>query len=352
MMLSEQALRRAPKRVPVRYFALLLDFLRAQGVDGARLLTLAGIEPGRMERADDMLALHEAQALIDTAYRLSGRQDLGFEVGLRIKPNSHGLLGYGMLSCRDLDQVFGLASRHYHLITEMFSLRYRRTARHGGEAVFSPVTAMPLCVLRFHMESIAVSLHEHLELLVGKAQGRWRLSLGMSQPRHHERYADLSADGFHFNDRALPGVTLNIDAATLAQPLPMAMPHVVEQIDARLEALWHRPLPDARWGEYITMLLREAQGRQVTLDDIAWRMNISGRTIDRKLRQERLQFRALSQKVRFDRARDLLAQRSHSIADVAEQLGFTDAANFTRAFRRHTGATPSEFRQTAIAADA
>ncbi|MGR4867955.1 AraC family transcriptional regulator ligand-binding domain-containing protein [Variovorax sp. LARHSF232] len=342
--------RRAPRRVPVRYFALMVDWLRAQGVDGARLLALAGIEPGRMALADDgMLALHEAQALIDGAYRLSGRQDLGFEVGLRIKPNSHGLLGYGMLSCRDLDQVLRLASCHYHLITELFSMRYRRVAAGHGEAVFSPVTAMPLCVLRFHMESIAVSVHQHLALLAGEAQqGRWRLSLGMSQPRHHARYTALSADGFRFDERALPGITLRIDAAALEQPLPLAAPQVVEQIDEHLESLRPRPLPDASWGDYITMLLRESQGQQVTLEDIARRMNISARTVDRKLRQEQLQFRELSQRVRFERARDLLlAQRGHSVARVAEQLGFTDPANFTRAFRRRAGATPSAFRQLA-----
>jgi AraC-like DNA-binding protein len=159
-----------------------------------------------------------------------------------------------------------------------------------------------------------------------------------------------SAD-FRFDDRALPGVTMAIDAAVLDKPLPLAAPQVVEQIEERLQALRRRPVPGAGWGEYIEMLLREAQGRQVTLDDIARRMNISERTIDRHLKKEALQFRDLSQQVRFERARELLAQRGTSAARVAEQLGFTDAANFSRAFRRHAGKTPSAFQREASVVD-
>lgn len=61
-----------------------------------------------------------------------------------------------------------------------------------------------------------------------------------------------SAD-FRFDDRALPGVTMAIDAAVLDKPLPLAAPQVVEQIEERLEALRRRPVPGAGWGEYIAM---------------------------------------------------------------------------------------------------
>lgn len=342
---------RSPKRVPVRYFSLLLGFLRAQGVNTARLLELTGIDPGRFERPDGMLLLSEAEAFVNASYRLSGRKDLGFEAGRLIKPNSHDLLGYGMLSCRDLDQMLRLASRHYHLITELFTMRYRRGAQRG-EVVFSPTTAMSLEMLRFHMEAIAVSTCHHIQLLSGPGLASCEIRLGMPVPRHHARYVAMSSADFRFDDRALPGVTMVIDASALDKALPLAAPQVVEQIEERLQALRRRPGPDARWGDYVAMLLREAKGQQVTLDEIARRMNISERTIDRHLKKEQLQFRDLSQQVRFERARELLVQRGTTVSRVAEQLGFTDAANFTRAFRRHSGETPSEFQRAASACGA
>ncbi|MDM0026498.1 hypothetical protein [Variovorax saccharolyticus] len=52
----------APKRVPVRYFALLLGFLEARGMDTARLLELASVEAGRLELSDATLLLADTRA--------------------------------------------------------------------------------------------------------------------------------------------------------------------------------------------------------------------------------------------------------------------------------------------------
>ncbi len=69
------------------------------------------------------------------------------------------------------------------------------------------------------------------------------------------------------------------------------------------------------------------------------------RTIDRHLKKENLQFRDLSQKVRFERACELLLEPSASIFGVALSLGFSEPANFSRAFRRVMGMTPGEYQQ-------
>lgn len=333
----------SPKRAPARYFALLLGALGVQGVDTSRLLALARLDAERFERADGMLAPGEIEAFITAAYHLTGRTDLGFELGRLIKVNSHDQLGYGMLSCRDLDHLLRLSSRYYHFILELFTMRYRRWPERG-EAVFSPVTAMPLRTMHFALEAIAISVQSQFGMLLGKEATAFDFYMGMSPPPHHARYLELLPARFHFDDRALPGITIRMDARLLEIPLPMAASPVVEQVEARLQTLQRRPILQAGWGDYITMLLREAKGQQVTLDDIARRMNISARTIDRNLKKEDLRFRDLSQQVRFERARGLLTQPGTTVSRVAEELGFSDAANFSRAFRRHCGLNPSEFQ--------
>jgi AraC family transcriptional regulator len=50
-------------------------------------------------------------------------------------------------------------------------------------------------------------------------------------------------------------------------------------------------------------------------------------------------------KARIDRARDLLSQSATPVAQIADRLGFTSQSHFTRAFRLHTGRTPSDFRR-------
>lgn len=334
----------APKRVPGRYFALLLGALSVQGVDTSRLLQLAQIEAQRFDQADGMLLPSEVEALVVAAYRLTGRTDLGFEMGRLIKLNSHDQLGYALLSCSNLDQLLAMASRYYHFMNELFSLRYRRLPDRG-EMLFSPVVAMPLRTLHFLLEVLAVSVQNQLAMLHGaESTAVVDFRLGMPAPAHQARYLDLLPARFQFDERAMPSVTVTLGPRLLDLPLPMASPQVVEQIEERLDTLKRRPAPDGGWGDYITMLLRETQGQQLTLEDIARRMNISARTIDRNLKKEELQFRDLSQQVRFERASELLLQPGATVSGVAEQLGFSDAANFTRAFRRHAGVAPSDFK--------
>jgi AraC-like DNA-binding protein len=331
------------KAVPARYFSLLLGMLAARGVDTTRVLDIAKIDAARIERGDGMLLPQEVEALITAVYRLTGRTDLGFDGGRTIKLNSHDMLGYALLSCRDLDQMLRLASRYYHFILEVFSMKYTRQGG-WGEAVFNPVVAMPQQTMRFMMELIAVSIHNQLEMLFGRDVS-YETRMGMPAPAHHARYSALIPARFQFDEAALPGITMRFDASLLDRPLPMAAPKVVEQIEEQMQSLKRRPVPDAGWGDYVSMLLRETQGQQVTLEDIAKRMNISARTVDRSLRKENVTFRELSQHVRIERAQELLLQRGATVARVAQQLGFSDAANFSRAFRRHVGIAPGEYQQ-------
>ncbi|HMN76824.1 MAG TPA: AraC family transcriptional regulator ligand-binding domain-containing protein [Burkholderiaceae bacterium] len=335
------------KRVPARYFVTLADALQKQGMDIARMLRMAAIDETQFRRADARLAPEQIDALIGAAGRLAGRADLGFEAGLLIKMTSHDILGYGMLGCRDFDQVLHLVSRYYHLMNELFTLRYRRTPTFG-EALYSPVSAMRQETLRFMTEALAVAHHNQLRLLLGPALGPFDIVLGMPRPPHHARYDALAPARVRFDEGAMPGVRVLMGAVLLDHPLPLASQAVVRQVSERLEALSRRPAPGAAgWSTFITMMLTEAHGELLTLDDIGRRLNVSARTIDRNLEKEGARFRDIAQRVYMGRARELLLQPGMTVTQVSERLGFSDAANFSRAFRRYTGCTPSRYQQTA-----
>lgn len=333
------------KRVPVRYLALLHDQLRAQGIDTARLLRMAGIDAARFEQREATLVPEQVEGFIASARQLSGRTDLGFEVGRQIKMTSHDLLGLGMLSCCNLDEVLRLVSRHYHLMTETFALRYRRTAA-SGEALYTPTMAMPLEMFRTYCEALAIAHQNQVMLLVGADAPTYDIHLSMPEPPHVARYRLLSSARFHFDERATPGVRVVMGSDLLDHSLPLADARLAQRIDERCSALGPRPpMGDAGWGDHVKTMLREARGELVTLDELARRMNVSARTIDRRLKQENLQFRDLSQQVRFERACELLGATRATVAHVALNLGFSDAGSFSRAFRRVMGVSPSEYQQ-------
>jgi AraC-like DNA-binding protein len=94
----------------------------------------------------------------------------------------------------------------------------------------------------------------------------------------------------------------------------------------------------------VTRLLVEDPGRFDDMETIAARMNITSRTLRRRLQAEGTSYLALLADVRCTLAKQYLSTTHMSIEDIAEALGFTEAANFRHAFRRWTGRRPGEFR--------
>lgn len=74
-------------------------------------------------------------------------------------------------------------------------------------------------------------------------------------------------------------------------------------------------------------------------------IGMSVRTLQRRLGEIGLSYSRLIEQERFRTAVRLLADPSIRVTQVALELGYTDLANFTHAFRRWTGVSPSEFRR-------
>lgn len=79
-------------------------------------------------------------------------------------------------------------------------------------------------------------------------------------------------------------------------------------------------------------------------DRIAEVTGMSLRSFQRQLAKEHLSYSLLIDQVRFETAVGLLQDPSLKLIEIALELGYNDAANFTRAFKRWTGMSPSQFR--------
>ncbi len=94
------------------------------------------------------------------------------------------------------------------------------------------------------------------------------------------------------------------------------------------------------WSSQVRMLLEQGQrGEQ----DVAAALGISERSLRRRLEAEGVTFRDLRQRVLNEHARLLLAQ-GYLVEEVAEELGYSDARSFRRAFLSWNGVTPNAFR--------
>jgi len=93
-------------------------------------------------------------------------------------------------------------------------------------------------------------------------------------------------------------------------------------------------------------LIRHAIGHGCcNLGQVARRLAISPRTLQRRLAAQGITFKDLLIELRMELARHLLEGTNMPMGQLAQRVGYTEASAFTRAFRQHTGKTPKRWRK-------
>lgn len=82
-----------------------------------------------------------------------------------------------------------------------------------------------------------------------------------------------------------------------------------------------------------------------SVEDVAGNMNISKRTLQRKLKLEGTSFKNVVESLKEEMARNYLTKKELSIKEISDMLGYADTSAFTRAFKNRTGSSPSAFQE-------
>ncbi len=98
-------------------------------------------------------------------------------------------------------------------------------------------------------------------------------------------------------------------------------------------------------GKVVDVLKRRIGQSSLSIDHIAEELNLSKRTLQRRLQQQGISFAELRDKVRFHHSIDFLVRQQISIDRISSTLDFSDRTSFTNAFKRWTGLSPSTFRK-------
>jgi AraC family transcriptional regulator, regulatory protein of adaptative response / methylphosphotriester-DNA alkyltransferase methyltransferase len=97
--------------------------------------------------------------------------------------------------------------------------------------------------------------------------------------------------------------------------------------------------------EDATAIVEAEYASDLSLDDIARRVASSRRQLQRAYAEiGRTTFRDHLTAVRMSRAAEMLAARGLTVREVAHRVGYRQPAQFAKAFRRHRGVAPSDFR--------
>uniref|UniRef100_UPI002ABD30FB AraC family transcriptional regulator n=1 Tax=Burkholderia cepacia TaxID=292 RepID=UPI002ABD30FB len=174
-------------------------------------------------------------------------------------------------------------------------------------------------------------------MLVGPSFKVHNINLTYAPPVYAEQYAHMFCCPVRFEQKQnLLSFDASLGSLAIATHDPLAHGQVLELLQDRLP-----PEPDR--GELLASIERII-GRDLrrvpSLPAIAEQLCMSDRTLRRRLADQGVSYQMMVDSIRRKRAFMLLRNPQSSIEDIADEVGFSDAHNFRRAFKRWTGHGP------------
>ena len=127
-------------------------------------------------------------------------------------------------------------------------------------------------------------------------------------------------------------------------PLPICMRGCHGAMHERASPIFlARPVKPAELVKCVRAILRKELGKLCLAADIARRLGMVRRSLERHLSAEGTTFRKIYRQVLLEASQRLL-ETDASVSDVAKALGFSELSAFTHAFRRWSGETPSSWK--------
>ncbi|ENX33822.1 hypothetical protein F889_02485 [Acinetobacter colistiniresistens] len=326
--------------IPSRYYLRLIEILISTHQYDNDLLISLKDELAKTE----LLSVQQIEQFIAIGLSLPNTQDLAFELGKNLKLSSHSLVGYALMTSPHLEHALRLIAQYFRLIMPSFKLSIHFPAESNKvELLFEPILHMNKQCLAFHIEAIAVAFYYSLSELAGQQLQRYQVYLSIPEPVYQERYLHLVKANFHFNYTWISGIRVVIDAQQLTLPLPLADAHSLKVVEQRCQEQIQKIYHQGEIVEWVSMMLKQAN-QVPTLTECAKVLNISTKTLQRYLQQQGVEFQTLKKQVTIERAIDLLENSTFTITHIAYELGYSNPANFTRAFNKLVGCSPQIYR--------
>jgi AraC-like DNA-binding protein len=286
--------------------------------------------------------------VLENAWRMGNVPEFGLRLGHQLQPSAHGPLGYLALASPDI-------------ITALETLRdflpgripfAQLTLNQGPEWInCSLKILLPTQPeeRRMLLECFVLLVQAVVESLLRRDLIEARIQFDFPEPDYSDAYPEYLHSPVAFsqahNRIRLPAslarvsnVSRDPEAYALAESLCRRM---LEQSPAAATSMSDR----------VRRLLLSQPAGTLNEDDVARAMYVSRRTLTRRLEKEGTGFRAIREQLMAELAAQHLKESAYSVEAVAATLGYHDASNFRRAFRRWYGVTPGDYRRQ-LAAEA
>jgi AraC-like DNA-binding protein len=315
--------------------APFVRFLVSEGLQVTRWLRQAGVPQHELRRPDGVLPLVSCYRFLDTVVRDERLSRLPVLVSERVSPLELGRFGEAMRHAGTIGAYLQLGSR---LATTQSNSGIEFRLHREGDLLrvsqwVAPAKGCGPAVVDVYTLALT------LRFLQGALGAQWRPEV-VELRAGSEQFFEGS--GIRAADRVLTGrrqSSFTLPIHLLTHPTGMQPQKCLSFDDLEATAL-----PTEFLGALERLVCGALNDGYTDIRGFAQIVGTSPRSLQRRLSQCGTDYRSVLNRCRTRRASEWLAYSDRSIASIAADLGYTDASNFARAYRRATGYAPSEWR--------
>ena len=319
---------------------------QADGLDHAALLRSVGLDPDA--------SAHPAQMVEDTAYyglleriacELPDGTDLPLRVGGSMRCDDYGAFGLAWKTASTLRASFTRATRYWRVLTSVAEYEVREDGPHAWFVLHR--AGGRRLGLRLSNEATLASAFTIMREVASEPFGPIEVHCRHDAPArapHEAWFGCPIVFGSEVDAILVPGEALARPNKLADRGLARFFLDHLDQTLAKVEA-------EISLGARVRDAIMASLSCGVPhLGEVARRMGLSERTLQRRLSDEGLTFHALIEDARRELAEGLLMNSDYALAEIAFLTGFSEQSAFTRAFKRWRGTTPAVHRKMRQAA--
>ncbi|HUD90706.1 helix-turn-helix domain-containing protein [Sphingobium sp.] len=314
---------------------------RRAGIDWQVFCRQSGVGPGIFDCRNLVTAETELQLQHGFLAATANASNLWVELGLSYRAASYGSFGMTMMTANNLGDIFADCSQYQALTYSL--IRYRFVSHEDGSScLIGEDEGIGGAFRHFTQYRDLGLLRKLLQDLVGDgADIVESISIAAPPPDSWQDLAELFPCPVDFDApvtrwRFRPGA-MGVSTVMSDQNLFAASSEECARLLADIGAA-------ATVSGQLERMLDTSDNWFPSLAEAARRFSMSERTLHRRLRDEGRSFLELVNEAKIRRAKARLSKCCVSLADVAMELGFSDASGLSRAFKRQAGMSISEFR--------
>ncbi|MGQ0621028.1 MAG: AraC family transcriptional regulator [Panacagrimonas sp.] len=318
---------------------VILNFGADRGIDADTCLAGTGITAAMLQDPNALVPPEQEMRLIENLIlALPHEPAPGFELGLRYTVSTFGIWGFTLRTSRNLREAMDRALRYIALSTAYCA--FTSAVEDDRFIISADPSGIPVQLRQFLLErdlGTALNLTRELQLT-----GRVVRHLEFTGPDGETADRIRQLSGLPVRCGAARNAVV-MDLKGAETPLPTFDEHLVQVLEHQCRQLLERRQIAGIAGRVRQQLLG-GLGLVSGLDEVARTLNLSSRSLRRRLDDEGTSFRDLVEDTRRQLAEQMLGTTDMKLDELAVHLGYADTASFTRAFRRWHGVSPGQYR--------